>query len=68
MTDPKIIPIGPDTTGSDISGQPKPLTGEGNIEIDPLAGNPDETVNIGKDMVDVDHVEEGDKLEDQLKP
>lgn len=65
MTISKTIPLSPDTTAADIAGQPKPLDKDGNIEFDTPADNPDETVNLGKDMVDVDGVEEGDKLESQ---
>jgi hypothetical protein len=58
MTDSvKIITLAPDTTASDMAGEPKPLEPVGNVKITAKPGNPDETVKLTDDMEDSDGVE-----------
>jgi hypothetical protein len=66
MTDPETIPLSTDQTAEEIEGLPKPLEPDGSVTFVPPKDNPDEIVNVGPDMVDVDGVEEGDKLETEL--
>jgi hypothetical protein len=54
-----IIPLKPDNTTEQVAGTPEPLKEPGSVTIE----NPDAPVNIGNDLVEVDGVLEGDKLE-----
>lgn len=60
MTEPETIPLTPDTAAEDVAGKPAPLEGESTVTIE----NPDAPVNLGADVVVVDGVPEGDKMEE----
>lgn len=63
----ETIPLAPDDSEQKIEGMPKPLQPEGDLTIENTPGNPDATVAL-PGYVDVDGVEEGNKLEDQFQP
>lgn len=59
MTENTITPLERDETKALMAGKPKSLGHGSSITIE----RPDAPVNIGNDMVIVDGVPEGDKLE-----